>query len=297
MSHIFLSSKKLLELIKKDKGLKTISDVMIRAEMEITNHSEKEILQNAKKQIKIMKESIHEGLEVEKSKSGMVDNEAKLAKKMVCDKNMMLDSHVIKGISNALAVVSANALMKRIVAAPTAGSSGIVPGCLFAVQERFGLNEDVIARALLASAGIGVIVANKSTFSGAKAGCQAEIGVSAAMAAAAISEARGMDPERCINASALALKNLLGLACDPIAGLVEVPCVKRNAFGVTHAMTASDLSYAGITSIVPFDEVLMAMNNIAKNMTSSIRETSRGGLAVTPTGKQIAQKLIKLNYR
>lgn len=140
-----------------------------------------------------------------------------------------------------------------------------------------------------------MIIAHISTFSAAKAGCQAEVGASSAMAAAAISELRGMTPDQCIQSSAMALKNMLGLACDPIAGLVEVPCVKRNAIGVCHAMTASDMSYAGITSVVPFDEVVVAMNNIAKNMSPAIRETSTGGLAVSKTGRRITQELIKIS--
>lgn len=163
------------------------------------------------------------------------------------------------------------------------------------MQEDFGYSDEEAARALLTSAGIGMIIAHIATFSAAKAGCQAEVGASSSMAAAAISELRGMSPEQCIEASALALKNMLGLACDPIAGLVEVPCAKRNMIGVCHAMTASDMSYAGISSVVPFDEVVMAMNNIAKNMTPAIRETSTGGLAVSPTGKRIAEELIHIH--
>jgi L-serine dehydratase len=184
--------------------------------------------------------------------------------------------------------------MGTIVAAPTAGSSGIIPGSLLAMQEDFGYDDEKTARGLLASAGIGMIIASISTFSAAKAGCQAEVGASSAMAAAAISELRGMSPEQCLQSSALALKNMLGLACDPIAGLVEVPCAKRNAIGVCHAMTASDMAYVGIESVVPFDEVVVAMNNIAKNMTPAIRETSTGGLAISATGKRIAEQLIQI---
>lgn len=297
MSYQFHSSDKLLSLIKKNKGLKTISDVVIRTEVELTGHTEKEVMANAKRHLSIMKESICDGLKTKKSRSGMTDGEASLIKKCVKKSGMMLPPIVLEALSNAIAVVSSNACMGRIVAAPTAGSSGILPACLFAAQKQYKLTEDQVARALLAASGIGIIAANKATLSGAKAGCQAEVGVSAAMAAAAISEVRGLTPEQCVNAAALALKNLLGLACDPIAGLVEVPCVKRNAFGVTHAITASELSAMGVKSFVPFDDVLVAMNNVAKHMAANIRETSQGGLAVTVTGQKMAEKLIKMNYK
>jgi L-serine dehydratase len=288
----------MLELIDKHKkNVTSISDLTIRVEQELTGHSEKEIIENAGRYLQLMKKARDEGLKVTEVQSGMVKDDAKKMHDRLKDKNMLLSDVMLRGTSYALAVMACNAAMGRIVAAPTAGSAGIVPACLFAVQEKFKLNDETMARAMICSAGVGMVIAHIATFSAAKAGCQAEIGASSAMAAAAISEARGMKPDRCINAAAIALKNMLGLACDPIGGLVEVPCVKRNAIGVSHAMTSSDMSYAGITSVVPFDEVVQAMNNVAENMNPAIRETSAGGLATTPTGKRIAQKLIQLRYK
>lgn len=293
-SYLFYSSDRLLTLIERSEGLERISDVVIKAEQELTGHSEEEIMANAVDRLKIMKQSRDKGMEVKETRSGMVKDEAKRMNDMVGNEKMLLSPLMTKAAAWALSVMGCNAAMGTIVAAPTAGSSGIIPGSLLALQDEYGLTDEETARGLLTSAGVGMIIAHISTFSAAKAGCQAEVGASSAMAAAAISELRGMSPSQCIQAAAMALKNLLGLACDPIAGLVEVPCVKRNAIGVCHAMTASDMAFAGIESVVPFDEVVIAMNNIAKNMSPAIRETSTGGLAVSKTGRRITQELVNI---
>lgn len=293
-SFLFYSSERLLTLLDRHQDLKKISDVVIKAEQELTQHTPDEIIANAIDRLKIMKKSRDFGMNVKQSRSGMIKDEAKKMMNHLKNKKMLLSPLMIKASSWALSVMSCNAAMGTIVAAPTAGSSGIIPGTLLAMQEEYKLSDQTTAKGLLTSAGIGMIIANISTFSAAKAGCQAEVGASSAMAAAAISELRGMSPKQCITAAALTLKNMLGLACDPIAGLVEVPCAKRNALAVCQAMTASDMSYAGIESVVPFDEIVMAMNNVAKNMTPAIRETSTGGLAVSPTGKRIAEELLKI---
>jgi len=293
-SFLFYSAERLLTLINKHDELNTISDVVLKAEQELTGHTHEEILANTIDRLKVMKKSREMGMTVKSSKSGMVKDEAKRMSDFIGNEKMLLSPLMVKAASWALSVMGCNAVMGTIVAAPTAGSSGIIPGSLLAMQEDFGFSDEQTARGLLTSAGIGMIIASISTFSAAKAGCQAEVGASSAMAAAAVSELRGMSPKQCVHASALALKNMLGLACDPIAGLVEVPCAKRNAIGVCHAMTASDMAYVGIESVVPFDEVVVAMNNIAKNMTPAIRETSTGGLAISATGKKISEQLIQL---
>lgn len=293
-SYLFYSAERLLTLIERSQGLTRISDVVIKAEQELTGHTEAEIIANSIDRLRVMKKSRDMGMTVKQSKSGMVKDEAKRMADHIDDEKMLLSPLMIKASSWGLAVMGCNAVMGTIVAAPTAGSSGIIPGSLLAMQEEFKLDDETTARGLLTAAGIGMIIAHIATFSAAKAGCQAEVGASSSMAAAAISELRGMSPAQCIHASALALKNMLGLACDPIAGLVEVPCAKRNAIGICHAMTASDMAYTGIESVVPFDEVVMAMNNIAKNMSSAIRETSTGGLAISPTGKRITEELVKI---
>lgn len=293
-SFLFYSAERLLTLIEQHPELKTISDVVIKAEQELTKHSEDEIIANAIDRLKVMKKSRDMGMTVKHSKSGMVKDEAKRMQDHIDDPKMLLSPLMVKASAWGLAVMGCNAVMGTIVAAPTAGSSGIIPGTLLAMQEDFGYSDEKTARGLLTSAGVGMIIAHIATFSAAKAGCQAEVGASSSMVAAAISELRGMSPQQCLQASALALKNMLGLACDPIAGLVEVPCAKRNAIGICHAMTASDMAYVGIESVVPFDEVVMAMNNIAKNMTPAIRETSTGGLAISATGKRITEELVKI---
>jgi len=290
-SYQFFSAERMLTLLERHKGCKKISDLVVKAEEEITGHNAQEIIDNAIDRIKVMRKACDMGMKVKKSKSGMVKDEALKLKKHIKDKKMLLNPLAARACSYAISIMSQNAVMGTIVAAPTAGSSGIIPGCLLSYQEEYKVDDEKTARALLAAAGIGMIIAHISNFSAAKLGCQAEVGTSSCMAAAAISEIRGLSPEQCVNASALSLKNMLGLACDPIAGLVEVPCVKRNAFGVTHAMTASDLSYSGVESVVPFDEVVVAMNNIAKSMDRPIKETSMGGLAVSKTGRKISDKL------
>jgi L-serine dehydratase len=291
MSKQFFSAAKLLKLIKEENC--TIADIVIMAESELTARTKDEIKNNMKKRLEIMKESIHKGLKIKQSVSGMITKEAKLMSDKIDDNNMVGGKLIVKAAGYALAVMSCNASLGRIVAAPTAGASGIIPGIIFAYLEEKNLPFEKGVEAILTASGIGLIIGHNSTFSAAQAGCQAEIGTASAMGAAALSAMRGMNAEDCVAAAALALKNMLGLACDPVGGLVEVPCVKRNAFGVSHAFMASDLVYAGIKSIIPFDEIIMAMNDIARSMSVRIRETAQGGLAITPTGKKIGCKFIK----
>lgn len=290
MSFQFYSSKKLLQILEESR-YDRISDVVLQAEKELTGHSEEDIFENMRYRLRLMKEAIATGLgNTEKSKSGMIGGDAVRMQNAKGEK-IFLSEVMRLGTEYALAVMEANACMGRVVAAPTAGSSGIIPGVLWALHDSWGVSEDDIVRGLLTASGIGIVIASISTFSAAEAGCQAEVGASTAMAAAGISEIRGLSASACVQSSALALKNMLGLACDPIGGLVEVPCVKRNAIGVVHAMTASDMSFAGVKSVVPFDEVVMAMNNISKNMNENIRETAKGGLAISKTGKKITERL------
>ncbi len=286
----FYSAKKLLNLIQDSKAM-NICDIMLKAEEELTRNNRDRIFENMRYRLSIMKDAISSELSNEKkSKSKMIGGESEKMKE-IKNENIFLSEIMRRACEYSLAVMEKNARMGRIVAAPTAGSSGILPGGIIATEECLHLSEDKSVEALFTAGAIGIIIAHNATFSAAEAGCQAEVGASSAMAAAALSSMRGMSPEQCINAAALALKNMLGLACDPIGGLVEVPCVKRNALGISHAMTASDMSLAGIKSVVPFDEVVLAMNNVAKSMGENIRETSRGGLAVSDTAKEIIERI------
>ncbi|NLA58510.1 MAG: L-serine ammonia-lyase, iron-sulfur-dependent, subunit alpha, partial [Firmicutes bacterium] len=190
-----------------------------------------------------------------------------------------------------LAVAEINASMGRIVAAPTAGSCGILPAALLTVMEEKNIPEDRVILGLFTAGGIGLVISKQATIAGAQGGCQAECGSAAAMAAAAIVEMVQGSPQQAAHACAIALKNVLGLVCDPVAGLVEVPCIKRNAMGVANALVAADLALAGIKSVIPADEVIEAMRSVGSSMPGALKETAEGGLATTPTGKQLAKEL------
>lgn len=194
-------------------------------------------------------------------------------------------------MEKALKIAESNACMKRIVAAPTAGSCGVVPAVFLAIQEKCNFSDEEMTKALFVSAGIGGVIAQKASLSGAQGGCQAEIGSASAMAAGGLVFLLGGSGEQIANGAALALKNLLGLACDPVAGLVEVPCVKRNVMGAVNAVTSAELSMAGIYSKIPVDEVFEAMGAIGRGMSDTIKETARGGLAATRTGQRLQAKL------
>jgi len=198
---------------------------------------------------------------------------------------------VIKAMAYAVATGESNAVMGRIAAFPTAGGAGVVPGVTIAAAEKWKLSEQRLLRGLFTASAVGKIIAENSTLSAAAGGCQAEVGAAVAMAAAALTEMRGGTPEQSINASALALKSYLGLVCDPLGGLVAVPCIKRNMMGASAAITASDASIAGVESFVPFDEVVSAMKNIAREMSTKHKETALGGLATTKTGLRIRKKI------
>ena len=177
--------------------------------------------------------------------------------------------------------------MKRIVAAPTAGSCGVLPAVLLSCEKKLDYGKDAIVKSLFVAAGIGQIIAQRASIAGAQGGCQAEIGAASAMAAGALTYLRGGSLDQIYQATALALKGLLGLVCDPVAGLVEVPCVKRNVIGAVNAVSSSDMAIAGICSFIPVDQVIDAMDEIGRNMPEQYRETSKGGLAVTPAGKNV----------
>ena len=211
--------------------------------------------------------------------------QARAQKKLICGDliGLVMEKAVKMGESNAC--------MKRIVAAPTAGSCGVLPAVLLSLEETEHYPTEQLVEALYVAAGIGGVIADRAFIAGAAGGCQAEIGSASAMAAGAVTWLRGGDAVQIIHAAALALKSLLGLACDPVAGLVEVPCIKRNVIGAVNALTASDLAMAGILSRIPPDEVIDAMRNIGRSMPSCLKETGEGGLAVTPTGMQIKEKM------
>ena len=225
------------------------------------------------------------------SASGLVGTDGKKLQKAREEGTLVCGDFIGLVMEKAVKMGESNACMKRIVAAPTAGSCGVLPAVLLSIEEKEGYSLKKMTEALYVAAGIGGVIASRAFLAGAAGGCQAEIGSASAMAAGAVTYLRGGDENEIINAAALALKSLLGLVCDPVAGLVEVPCVKRNVIGAVNALTASDLAGAGIVSRIPPDEVIDAMRAVGRSMPACLRETGEGGLAATPEGMKIKEKL------
>ena len=220
------------------------------------------------------------------SRSGLVGGAGKTMRTYVESGNTLCGPFVGKVMASALAMGESNACMKRIVAAPTAGACGVLPAVLVNYQKEKGTADEQIVRALYTAAGIGQVVAARAYIAGASGGCQAEIGTASAMAAGALTALGGGTPSQITHASAMALKNLLGLVCDPVGGLVEVPCVKRNVIGSVNALSAADMALAGIISRIPPDQVIDAMREVGDQMHPSLRETGQGGLANTPAARE-----------
>ncbi|GMQ60279.1 L-serine ammonia-lyase, iron-sulfur-dependent, subunit alpha [Vallitalea sediminicola] len=287
----YKNGKELLAICK-EKNL-TIYDVAILNESINSSMTKEEIYNGMKKNLEIMKNSIEKGLDEkeENIKGFMIGGEAKKLKKFYENNKSICGQTMSKAISYALSVMEVNVSMGKIVACPTAGSCGVLPAVLLAVKEKFDLDEETVVKGLLTSGAVGIIIGKNACLSGAEGGCQAEVGSASAMAAAAIVEMLGGTPEEALNASAIALKNLMGLICDPVAGLVEAPCAKRNAIGTSNAMISAEMTLAGIKSVIPFDEVVIAMGKVGKMLPVSLRETAEGGIATTPTGRKLRKKI------
>ncbi len=287
----FNTGVQLLEICKREN--KKIWEVMVLRESENTGQEFKEILNLMKENLSIMKSAVEKGLNEDvKSMSGLVGGDAKLLKGYYDRKKTVSGGRMLEAVASSMAVLEVNASMGQIVAAPTAGSSGILPGVLITVGKHFNMNDDELVKGLFTASAIGLIISKNATVSGAEGGCQAETGSAAAMAAAAAVELMGGNPDAALHGAAFTIKNMLGLVCDPIAGLVECPCVKRNAIGAANALISADMAMAGVISIIPFDEVVEAMYRVGKSMCHTLRETALGGLAATPTGKKIAQEIL-----
>lgn len=225
------------------------------------------------------------------SASGMVGGDGAKMREYVQKGKTICGDYISQVIAQALEMGESNACMKCIVAAPTAGSCGVLPAVLLPYQAREGLDDDAMVRAMYIAGAIGQVVATKASIAGAAGGCQAEIGTASAMGAAALCYLGGGSAQAVCHAAAIAIKSMLGLVCDPIAGLVEVPCVKRNAAGAMIAMSSADMALAGIRSAVPPDEVILAMREVGDKMDVSLKETGVGGVAGTPFGQKIAEKM------
>jgi L-serine dehydratase len=260
-------------------------------ELEITENA---LLQRIQKYLDVMRGAIDYGLTGVRSTSGLSGGDGLRLKNWHStqqNKNSILGPLTAKAAAYALAANEANAAMGRICAAPTAGSSSVLPAVLFSISEERGSTQEALALSLISGGAIGMVIASRASLSGAEGGCQAECGSAAAMAAGAAVDLLGGTPQQVGHAVALALKNLLGLVCDPVAGLVEVPCVKRNAGATMIALLAADMALAGIKSVIPVDEVIDAMAAVGRSMPDTLRETGRGGLAATPTGMECAERI------
>lgn len=274
-----------------EKNKTTLAEIVVRHESESSERSAERIRAIMNSRIDVFQESIEAGLkDAGKSVSGLVGGDAKKLQDMAPH---LLGPLAHKAEVYALAVSEANAKMFKIVACPTAGSCGIVPAVMMALSEELQLSRKQLVDALFTAAGLGAVVSRNASVAGAVGGCQAECGTAAAMAAAAAAELAGGTNRMILEAFALCMKNTLGLACDPVAGLVEVPCVKRNAVFAVEALAAAEMALAGVESVIPPDEVIAAMAEIGRIMPVALKETSDGGLARTATGKAIAQRLEK----
>jgi L-serine dehydratase len=227
-----------------------------------------------------------------KSASGLVGNDGQKMEEAIQAGKTISGGFMGEVMARALKMGESNACMKRIVAAPTAGSCGVMPAVFLTYQKYFNVSDEKMTEAMFTAAGIGTVIAERAFLAGATGGCQAEIGSASAMAAGGLAYLMGGGNQEIAHASAIALKNLLGLVCDPVAGLVEVPCVKRNVIGAVNAVTSADMAIAGIVSRIPPDEVIDAMRAVGLAMPGSLKETGEGGLAATPAGVEISRKLI-----
>ncbi|MBC2581531.1 L-serine ammonia-lyase, iron-sulfur-dependent, subunit alpha [Clostridium sp. DJ247] len=282
------------ELIKicKDKDT-SIWKYAIEEEVKTTGLSYEQIFEKMRKNLKVMKNAAEYGLENEVvSVSGLIGGDAYRLNKYVKSQETLTGSLMVKAMARALSCSEVNAAMGKIVAAPTAGSCGIIPAAIISAGEKLGKTEDELVQALFTATGVGVIIAKNATLAGAEGGCQAECGSAAAMASAAVVEMMDGTPEQALHAAAIVIKNILGLICDPIAGLVEVPCAKRNAAGAVSALTTADMVMGGVYSKIPFDDTVSAMYKVGKQLPCELRETALGGLAVTEEGLRLKKQIL-----
>ena len=266
-----------------------ISELVLKDQAEAMEVTELETFEKMELDFQVMVNSVRAGQQKDqRSMSGLTGGEGYKMKTYAEEKGGLCGSFLSGAISRALAVAGCNASMGRIVAAPTAGSCGILPGCLVSLLEEKNIPEKDIVMSMFTAGAVGMVIAKKASIAGAQGGCQAECGSAAAMAAAALVELMGGTPEQCADACAIAIANQLGLVCDP---LVEIPCIKRNVSGLVIAFSSADLALAGIGAKIPADECLDAMQSIGSTMPEALKETAKGGLAATPTGIRLQNQV------
>ena len=283
------------DLLKKCQEMNApISDIMKLRETTTGDLSIEEVDAKLQKVLSIMRQAATKPLASPgKSIGGLIGGEAKQVADHGKTSECVTGSMLSKAIAYSMAVLEVNASMGLIVAAPTAGSSGVVPGVLLALADEHNIDDETLCKGLVNASAIGYLLMRNASVSGAEAGCQAEVGAASAMAASAIVEIMGGTPEMCLNAATFALSNLLGLVCDPIAGLVESPCQSRNAIGVANAITSAELVLSGVKHHIPFDEMADAMLRVGRSLPFELRETAMGGCAGTPTGGSLGCEICK----
>ena len=269
-----------------------ISTLIIADQAEVMGKSPEELFYIMKRNLDIMRESAQKGMaQGIRSTSGLTGGDGWRMNEYVRNGAPLSGAFCASAIAQAIAIAEYNAAMGKIVAAPTAGSCGILPAAILTMIEH-GANEKSAVMALFTAGAFGMVIMNEASIVGAEGGCQAECGSAAALAAAALVEMAGGAPDIVAHAAAIALKNQLGLVCDPVAGLVEVPCIKRNAAAIMCAISSADMALAGVKSVIPVDEVISAMREIGETIPQTLRETGTGGLATTPTGLALRQKIL-----
>jgi L-serine dehydratase len=270
---------------------KRISDLVLEDQAELMELSPEKTFKMMQDNLDVMRRSAEKGTAEDlRSTSGLTGGDGfRMAR--YAEGSSLSGVFCAKAVARALAMAEYNAAMGKIVAAPTAGACGILPAALLTAMDEKGMLEDAAVMALFTAGALGLVIANEASIAGAEGGCQAECGSAAAIAAGALVEMSGGSPRMVAEACAIAIKNQLGLVCDPVAGLVEVPCVKRNAGGIMCAIAAADMALAGIKSVIPVDEVIGAMREIGEALPASLKETARGGLAATQTGLALSKKI------
>ncbi|WP_086312074.1 L-serine dehydratase, iron-sulfur-dependent, alpha subunit [Enterococcus sp. 7F3_DIV0205] len=280
------------ELVNQAADFPSVAELMIATEIENHGHSRERIIETMERNLAVMKQSIEEGVDGVTSVTGITGGDATRLNEYIQSGNFLSGETILTAVRNAVAVNEVNANMGLICATPTAGSAGVVPGVLMAAIEKLQLSHEQQLDFLFTAGAFGLVIANNSSISGAEGGCQAEVGSASAMASAALVCAAGGSADQAAQAIAITLKNMMGLICDPVAGLVEVPCVKRNALGSSQAFISADMALAGIRSVIPPDEVVAAMYQVGRQMPQIFKETAEGGLAVTPTAQRLAKEIL-----
>ena len=269
----------------------TLAEAVLRSDLAESRLTEEASRAEMRRLWQVMQATSRDYEPGRRSRSGLVGGDAAKVEQAAAQGRLLGGDYLAAVTAEALKTAECNACMKRIVAAPTAGSCGVLPAVLLPLARAGEAGDEAICEALYVAAGFGQVIAARATLAGAEGGCQAEVGAASAMAAAALCYLKGGTPAACAAAAAMALGNLLGLVCDPVAGLVEVPCVKRNVVGAVNAVACANMALAGIDSAIPCDEVIDAMGRVGLQLSPDLRETGLGGLAATPTGRAIARRL------